>query len=95
MRPRLRTKPLNAARRQRESPGVEVTGQAVVALGVFQRRNVEEPDEIAIVRRVLQLPFSRSRSMIQLSSSSCHSFNCSFSCSGSSIRSRYASRERL
>ena len=40
----------------RERPGVEVPGQPVVALGVFEHRDVEELDEVAVVGGVFELP---------------------------------------
>ncbi len=48
--------PLDAARRQRERPGVEVAGQPVVAGRVFQRRQIEPAHEVAVFRRVLEPP---------------------------------------
>ena len=47
---------LDAARRQRERAGVEIPGQAIIALGVFKRGDIEEPDEIAVLGRVFPLP---------------------------------------
>ena len=48
--------PLDATGGQRERPGVEVAGQPVVAFRVFERRHVEQPDQIAVVRCVLPPP---------------------------------------
>ena len=47
---------LDAARREGEGAGIEVSRQPIVALGIFERGDVEELDEIAVVRRVLELP---------------------------------------
>ena len=48
--------PLDAAGGQRKRPGVEIAGQPVVALRVFERRYVEQTHQIAVVGRVLALP---------------------------------------
>ena len=48
--------PLAAAGGQRQCAGVEVAGQTVVAFGILKRRDVEHPDEVAILRNVLELP---------------------------------------
>ena len=71
--------PLNAARRQRQSLGIEVSGQPVIALGGLQRGNVEQFDEIAVIQRVFEVPCAIAEH--GQAPSSCQSF----SCSGSSI----------
>ncbi len=48
--------PVDPPRRQDQGFRTEVSGQPVVALGVLKRRNVEEPDQIAVVAGVLELP---------------------------------------
>ena len=54
--PGVAHQPFDAARGERERPGVEVPGQPVVALGVFEHRDVEERDEVAVVGGVFALP---------------------------------------
>ena len=46
----------DAPRRKSQGVGVEVAGEPVVAFGVLQRRNVEQLDQIAVFRRVAELP---------------------------------------
>ena len=48
----------DAPRRQRQGAGVEIAGAPIVALGVLQSGDVEETDEIAIVRGVAESPSS-------------------------------------
>ena len=74
--------PFDTARRQRQGTGVEVPGQPIIALGILERGNVEQLDEIAVVRGVLEPPCAIAEHG-QIASS-CHSF----SCAGSSISSR-------
>ena len=73
--------PLNAARRQRQGVGIEVSGQPVVALGGLQRGDVEQFDEVAVIQRVFEVPGTIAEH--GQASSSCQSF----SCPGSSISS--------
>ena len=47
---------LDPAGREGEGAGVEVPGQPVVALRVFKRGDVEEPDEVAVLGGVLEPP---------------------------------------
>ena len=72
----------NPACRQPQRVGVEIAGQPVVALGVFEGGYVEESYEIAVVRGVFELPGAVAEHA-QLSLS-----RHSFSCAGSSILSR-------
>ena len=48
--------PLDAARGKCQRPGVEVAGQAVVPLRILKRRDVEQADQIAVIRGVLPPP---------------------------------------
>ena len=79
----------DAARRQGQRAGAEIAGQPVVALGILQRRHIEQPDEVTVVGGVLELPGAVGEH--PQAPSSCHNLNCW----GSSIRSRYARRYRL
>ena len=54
--PGVAHQPFDAARGERKRPGVEVSGQPVVALGVFEHRDVEERDEVSVVGGVFELP---------------------------------------
>ena len=47
---------LDAARRKCEGAGVEVSRQPVVTLGILERGDVEELDEITVLGGVLELP---------------------------------------
>ena len=47
---------LDAARRESECLGVEIPGQAIVALGVLECGDIEELDEIAVLGSVFALP---------------------------------------
>ena len=47
---------LDPAGREGEGAGVEVPGQPVVALRVFERGDVEEPDEVAVLGGVFEPP---------------------------------------
>ena len=74
--------PLDAARRKRQGAGIEVSGQPVIALGILQCGNVEQCDEIAVIRGVFELPHMIAEHGQAFSS------RHRLSCSGSSISSR-------
>ena len=48
---------LDPARGERECAGAEIARQPVVALRVLKRGDIEELDEVAVFRGVLELPF--------------------------------------
>ena len=54
--PGIADQPLDASRRQGQRAGLEVAGQPVVAGRVLKRREVEDANEVAVLRRVLQPP---------------------------------------
>ena len=79
----------DAARRQGKRTGAEVAGKPIVAHGVLQCRHIEQLDQVTVVGGVFEVPGAIGEH--GQTRSSCHSL----SCSGSSMRSRYAKRYRL
>ena len=50
--------PFDTAHRERERRGAEVSSRAIVVHSAFERRDIEQLDEIAVVGRVLQSPIA-------------------------------------
>ena len=71
--------PLDTAYGQRQGLSIEVSGQPVVALGVLERGDVEQLDEIAVIRSVFELPCALAKH--GQTSSFCQSLSCSGSSS--------------